>query len=413
MKKFACIGILVVGMFLSGCNSGSEMVDKTEQVETITTEVMSEEQEVINCQVYRKVGVYYTSSPEKVTFENIAYLNSDELEGKVGYFEKVSEPAILSDSLICDLKAEYADSDITSRYTSMEEASEAFSSEQAENSLDGIYVAAAYAEDQGDVLDYKNIIVVIDSHAPEFSGVSDIAVEQEDVSVTPDVDLNGITANDEFDGEITDIRSDIQLSDEKNHIYMVTLSCADQRKNIAQTSYTITVRQKPLPQELANEKQEASEPENTQKQQTLQQSAQGHNPMYLQYLDIKVDGELTRYPADCNYFTDFTEKAVYTNQIYACYSNGTDTLYARMYDMWCCYDYQTGLNGIAAIIPYISGYQNTTYKDKNYTLFLMRENQFLIYDGEILRHPGCRYTDGWGQELFADMGGQPDAWTYY
>lgn len=135
---------------------------------------------------------------------------------------------------------------------------------------EGVYSAVYAVTDEGGNSAYGQILIIFDATAPEISGLSDCTVQQEDISAEPEISFEDVTITDNMDGsiDISELKTDLSLSDEENYVYILTVSVSDRAGNTAVNTYTYTV----TAAEEETHEEETHEEEETESQETEDES---------------------------------------------------------------------------------------------------------------------------------------------
>lgn len=111
---------------------------------------------------------------------------------------------------------------------------------------EGIYRGVIKVTDEGKNTDYEEIVVIYDTTAPLITDVETQTIEQDDVTVAPEVDLTQYEVVDNFDGTLTSdvYKAEMNLTNEETHEYTVTVSAVDRAGNEVSKDFLVDVVEK-------------------------------------------------------------------------------------------------------------------------------------------------------------------------
>lgn len=108
---------------------------------------------------------------------------------------------------------------------------------------EGIYRAVVKIEDEYKNACYEEVFVILDRTAPVIEDHEDEVRTTEDLNTKPTVDPGSYRITDNADGMFAgaDITCEVDLADEKNHVYINHVSCTDRAGNTATADFQITL----------------------------------------------------------------------------------------------------------------------------------------------------------------------------
>lgn len=208
--------------------------------------------------------ILFTSEPTLLDpMEFVEYTDATSCTCELQYFERLSEPTAMENEaleVLLEERIASADTDAVAEQSD-------FTCEE-----EGIYLAACTVTDNGGNTAYEWILVVYDATAPEISGLADTTVFQDDITIEPEITLDGVTVTDNMDGDmdISVVETLLSKAEEEDNVYSLTVSCADRAGNIAQASchYTVVSLQEETEEEESAVAAETSSVEETASEET-------------------------------------------------------------------------------------------------------------------------------------------------
>lgn len=111
---------------------------------------------------------------------------------------------------------------------------------------EGIYHAVVAVTDASGNVQLEEVCIVLDKTAALIEDVEDKTVEQEDVTVEPEIQKEDYVIKDNVDGIIPpeNIQTELKLTDEEKYQYTITVSYTDRAGNESKADFIINVTEK-------------------------------------------------------------------------------------------------------------------------------------------------------------------------